>query len=112
MSYVSEARRPVKGAGQKTRYPPGVELRHELRTIREKAGLRQVDLARALEVNQSTVSFVESGRHSPSMELLDKWLQRCGATLRVERPGDHPLGPILEAAADLDELDGCPCRES
>lgn len=104
-AYVTDTSRAVKSLAACFRYCPAMELRHQLRELRESAGLKQAELARQLGVNQSTVSFIENGRHAPSMDLLDKWLAACGATLRVERPGADPLAPLVDAARGLGAAD-------
>jgi transcriptional regulator with XRE-family HTH domain len=58
-----------------------------LRTLREEAGLRQVDLAAALDVSQSFVSKYESGERRLDLLELQQICGVLGLTLRecVER---------------------------
>lgn len=53
----------------------------QLRTAREKAGLRQVDVARALDVSQSFVSKYESGERRLDLIELQQVCEAVGTTL-------------------------------
>ena len=52
-----------------------------LRDIRKEAGLRQEDVAKKLDVDQSTVSFWESGRCNPSRKYHKKLAKLYGCTV-------------------------------
>ena len=52
-----------------------------LRDIRKEAGLRQEDVAKKLDVDQSTVSFWESGRYKPSRKYHKKLAKLYGCTV-------------------------------
>lgn len=59
-------------------------LRRELAVARIKAGLEEDELARAIEVDVSTVYRIEksgSGKNNPSLDIIAKWVDRCGLTL-------------------------------
>lgn len=52
-----------------------------LRDVRKKSGLRQEDVAKKLDVDQSTVSFWESGRFKPSRKYRKKLAKLYGLTV-------------------------------
>jgi transcriptional regulator with XRE-family HTH domain len=59
-----------------------------LRMARRRAGLSQRELARRADVPQPTVSRIERGRISPSLDTLGPLIEACGMALEVvERPG-------------------------
>lgn len=50
-----------------------------LREIRDAAGCTNPDLARLLQVDESTVRRAASGRSVPKRPLVEAWAQTCGA---------------------------------
>lgn len=46
----------------------------ELKVLRIRRGLRQYDVAARLGIHPGRLSEIESGRRTPSLELLDKLL--------------------------------------
>ena len=52
-----------------------------LRQLRENAGLRQVDVAKKLDVDQSAVSHWESGDTRPSRKYQKKLAKLYGCTV-------------------------------
>jgi putative transcriptional regulator len=44
-------------------------VRNEVRELRAARGLRQEDLAKALNVSRQTVNAIETGRYLPSLPL-------------------------------------------
>src|SRR5687767_3012773 len=76
----------------RTRSPFGALLRQ----WRARQGLSQLDLALSAEVSARHLSFVESGRASPSREMvlvlaraLDIPLRECNRLLRAAGFADH-----------------------
>lgn len=60
-----------------------------LRTARSQSGLSQRELGRRAKTPQATVSRVERGVVSPTVDTLERLLRQCGAELTVAvRPGD------------------------
>lgn len=50
---------------------------------REKLGLTQEDLAKILEINQTTVAKVERGRWSFSIDYLEKFCDVLGLNIQL-----------------------------
>lgn len=48
-----------------------------IRWARSKAGLTQRELAKLLDVDNSYVHMLETGKRSPSVEMLDKVARAC-----------------------------------
>ena len=53
----------------------------KIKTLREKAGLKQVDLARKLNVGQSAVAMWETGLVMPRTDKLPKLAEILGCTI-------------------------------
>ncbi len=47
-------------------------MRNRLEEIRKQRGIRQEDLAEALEVSRQTIGSLENGRYNPSINLAFK----------------------------------------
>ena len=43
-----------------------------LKELREKEGITQVELAELIDKRSATISFYETGRRNPSIEVLDE----------------------------------------
>ena len=54
-----------------------------LNMARRRAGLSQRELSRRAGVPQSTISRIESGLVSPSIQTLEKLVRACGMELEV-----------------------------
>ncbi|HKS89777.1 MAG TPA: helix-turn-helix transcriptional regulator [Stellaceae bacterium] len=54
------------------------EIASELITARLRAGLSQEQLARRMDVSQSAVARIESGRHWPSRATLQRYAEATG----------------------------------
>ena len=52
-----------------------VTIHQYLGEQRRKQNLAQRDVAEALNVEQATISFYETGKRSIPLDLLDRWLQ-------------------------------------
>ena len=44
-------------------------MKNRVEELRKSQGLRQEEVARAIRVSRQTVSSIENGRYSPSLEL-------------------------------------------
>lgn len=44
-------------------------MKNRVEELRKSQGMRQEELARAIRVSRQTVSSIENGRYSPSLEL-------------------------------------------
>ena len=53
----------------------------KIKTLREKAGLKQADLARKLNVGQSAVSMWETGLAMPRTDKLPELAEILGCTV-------------------------------
>lgn len=86
-----------------------------LQQMRERAGLRQTDLAKCLEITPGRVSQLESGtlRHAPSLRTLALWAHACGAelTLRAQMPTDE-RAEDRPAKGDVEALEPDPEEET
>ncbi len=71
-----------------------------IRTVRQRQGLTQAELARRAGTSQPVVSAYEHGRRDPTMATLRKLVEAGGERLRLEAV--LPL-PDLPPAADLEE---------
>lgn len=47
-------------------------VRNKIRALRKKLGLRQEDIATALNVSRQTINAIENEKYSPSLELAMK----------------------------------------
>jgi transcriptional regulator with XRE-family HTH domain len=56
------------------------EIARQLRALRTRAGVSQVELARRLKITSAGISMVESGRRS----VNSRWLHRYSAVLGHE----------------------------
>lgn len=54
-----------------------------LRLAREEAGLTQAELAARLGVSQQAVSQAERWDANPTVGLLRRWAEACGADLKI-----------------------------
>ena len=44
-------------------------MKNRVEQLRKERGLKQEDFAKAIQVSRQTVSSIENGRYSPSLEL-------------------------------------------
>lgn len=58
--------------GKLTLHKRGVDVKNRLEEIRKKHGMKQEDLADALEVSRQTIGSLENGRYNPSIMLAFK----------------------------------------
>jgi len=71
----------------------------EARNARLGLGLRQVNVARALDVSRARVSRWELGQSAPSLRDAARWLRIVGLELSVRTyPADNALRDIAHAA--------------
>lgn len=54
---------------------------NNIKTLREKAGLKQVDLAGKLKIGQSTVAMWETGEAMPRADKLPALAKLLGCTI-------------------------------
>ena len=72
-----------------------------LRTVRQKAGLTQRELAEAAEISQQVISAYETGRREPTLPTLLRLVRAAGLDLRFRLEPhdrhDEGLAQYLEA---------------
>ncbi len=74
-----------------------------MRDVRVQAQLTQEDIAEKVGIKQAQVSAVEVGRRTTTLEVLERWMEACGATVTVERhDARDPRAQVLEQLAGLD----------
>lgn len=56
-------------------------MKNRLEEIRKKRGIKQEDLAAALEVSRQTIGSLENGRYNPSIILAFKIARYFGVTI-------------------------------
>ena len=59
----------------------GVGLKNRLEELRKARGIRQEELAAALEVSRQTIGSLENGRYNPSILLAFKIARYFGLTI-------------------------------
>lgn len=91
----------VRGTPEQGKSEPSQELRDLANRItrwREAAGLRKIDLARALEVEPSMVSKWERAQMQPRIDNIHRIAEACGVSLRI-------FWGQLPGGGDADESD-------
>ena len=76
-AYSDERRRGYERAGR------AIRLASEIRSLREKKGLSQRQLAELVGTTQSAIARLEGGRISPSLPTLDRIANALGAKVTV-----------------------------
>lgn len=76
-------------------YPIGERIRQ----LREAAGLSGNALAKLAGIGQSTLSRIESGVHSPTLDVLEKISDALGITLAELVGEQHPPDMELQRLA-------------
>ncbi len=56
-------------------------MKNRLEELRSQKGIRQEELAAALEVSRQTISSLENGRYNPSILLAFKLARYFGTTI-------------------------------
>lgn len=66
-------------ASASVHHPRYVAIQAHLKSLREKAGMTQRDLADALKVDQTYVSKIERGDRYVDLAFYVDWCRACGA---------------------------------
>jgi transcriptional regulator with XRE-family HTH domain len=88
-----------------------------LRMARRRAGLSQRELARRAGVPQATISRIENGVVSPTVDTLEPLIRACGMELEVLEPAGGGvdrsllaerlrLSPVQRAASAAQAVEG------
>ncbi len=56
-------------------------MKNRIEELRVERGVRQEELARALEVSRQTISSLENGRYNPSIQLAFKLARYFGLSI-------------------------------
>ena len=68
-------------------------MKNRVEELRKSRGLRQEEFAKAIRVSRQTVSSIENGRYSPSLELAFTIADYFGMSIEEvfiwERSGEH-----------------------
>lgn len=56
-------------------------MRNHIKSLRKEAGMRQEDLARALNVSRQTIIAIENDKYNPTLELAMKLAKKLGKTV-------------------------------
>jgi transcriptional regulator with XRE-family HTH domain len=67
------------------------DLGRRLSSIRLRAGLTQADIARKVAVSRQHISNIETGNTSPTVRVLQGYLQTCGMDLAEFCYGPLPI---------------------
>lgn len=72
-----------------------------LKEIRERAGLRQKDLAVLIDSYTSTISKIENGSQDPPLGLVVRWVRACGQEISIIGPEhDNALRAIAPLTSE------------
>lgn len=73
----------------------GIIMKNRLEELRKQKGLKQEDLASALEVSRQTIGSLENGRYNPSILLAFKIARYFGMSIEdifiYEEDEDHEI---------------------
>ena len=58
-----------------------VSIKNRLEELRKQRGIKQEELAAALEVSRQTIGSLENGRYNPSIQLAFKLARYFGMTV-------------------------------
>lgn len=67
--------------GKQTFHKEGGKLKNRLEEIRKERGIKQEELAAALEVSRQTIGSLENGRYNPSIVLAFKIARYFGVAI-------------------------------
>lgn len=56
-------------------------MKNNIKTLRKKLGIRQEDLALALEVSRQTINAIENDKYNPTLELAMKLAKYLNTTV-------------------------------
>lgn len=77
---------------------PEIKIEHgrRLSSLRLRAGLTQSDIAERVAVSRQHISNIETGATSPTLQLLEHYLEVCGASLAEFFYGPLPVNQTPE----------------
>jgi DNA-binding XRE family transcriptional regulator len=77
-------RADAKFRAEYDRQEPVFAAAFALASARNRAGLTQAELAAKLGTSQSQIARVESGRHLPSLRMVERYARALGCEIRIE----------------------------
>jgi transcriptional regulator with XRE-family HTH domain len=78
----------------------GSGIGFRIKTIRKKLGINQSELADRAGINRSYISYLENGRSSPTLEVLEKIAKGLSIGLVELFPGGVVKGSVLDNGDD------------
>ena len=76
-----ESKLSLHPSGGRKRKEVGAPLKNRLEELRKARGIKQEELAEALEVSRQTIGSLENGRYNPSILLAFKLARYFGTTI-------------------------------
>ena len=76
-----ERKLSIRPSGGWEREEVGPSLKNRLEELRKARGIKQEELAEALEVSRQTIGSLENGRYNPSILLAFKLARYFGTTI-------------------------------
>ena len=64
-------------------------MKNRLEELRKQRGIKQEDLANALEVSRQTIGSLENGRYNPSIQLAFKIARYFNMSMNLIRTGNE-----------------------
>ncbi|MFA7074906.1 MAG: helix-turn-helix domain-containing protein [Endomicrobiaceae bacterium] len=74
------------------------------KNVRKKLKLSQIDFAKKLETNQSTISRYEKNENNPSSEILEKLSENCNVNINWILTGKGEMFQTDIANQELEQL--------
>lgn len=87
-----------------------MKIGEQLKKLRKRAGLTQIQLSERLQVVQSLISSVENGKGATTTEMVERWVNVCKGRIVIfsaDPPEEVPpqLRQLCDAAMLLSEDD-------
>lgn len=82
-------------------------MKYKLKTLRKKAGLTQVQLAKQANISRSYLADLENGRYNPSLTILKKIAIELKVPLTdiIENGSDQEMLPLMYKNSSLELTD-------
>ena len=90
--YIESMRKNLDDTGPDSK----IEHGRRLSTLRLRAGLTQSDIAGKIAVSRQHISNIETGAASPTLQVLEHYLEVCGASLAEFFYGPLPVNQTTQ----------------